>query len=242
MNAFTDFDGLIHHDFQTQVDHLGVIRTVRTLSFFFQPRRDLFQFFVNAVDNFNRVGTRLTVHGHVDQRPTVDPHDVGLNLIRVFDFAHILEQYRLATGSNLDRRIIQLGDFVRNRVRVDIEFTITDLGAAGRNQNVLPPQCLMHFHDRQVVGHQLVRIHVGQNTTQRSTIHGRRDHTGNGLQIVPQVLIGNVVKFCVRHIRIGNRNQAQRHAGRGIEGHHHRRNRARRQVEHVAHRVHTDLA
>ena len=89
---------------------------------------------------------------------------------------------------------------------------------------------------------QLLGLDVAENSTQRAAVDRRRDHARDRLQVVPQVLVGDVVEFRVVHVGIRYRDQAQRYAGRRVEWHHHRRDRSRRQVEHVAHRVHAHLA
>ncbi len=240
-DALADLHRLIHHDFELQCGHLGAHHRVVPL-LVLQSRQDLAKLGMDPVDNFDRVGSRLPVDRHVDQCPTVDPHDVGLDLLSVFHLADVTEENRLALRANGDRSIVEIGHSIGDRVGVDVELAILDLGTSSRDQDVLTPQRRMNLADGQPMSPQFVGLDVAEDPAKCPAVDGRSDHAGNRLQVVPQVLVGDVVEFRVRHVGVRHRDQAQRNTRRRIKWHHHRRNRARWQVEHVAHGVHAHLA
>ena len=188
-DAFSYLDRLVHHGRHAEVDHQRIVGAVRASALVLQTGGDLGQLLANAVHDLQRVCAGLPVDRHVHQTPAVDADDVRLDLPRIFHASDVAKQDRLTVATGLDGSIVQRLNLVGDGVGVDVELFVLDLGAAGGNQHVLPPQRLMHVQHGQVVGLQLLRFHVSQNPPQRPTIDGRGDYAADRLQIVPQVFL-----------------------------------------------------
>ena len=145
-------------------------------------------------------------------------------------------QYRLAVD-HFDRRLVEQIDRVGQRVGENLEIPLADLDVTRRDENVFPQQGLLHVHQREAVTLQLLAVDISQNAAQLASVNGRRNHALNRLQLVAQLEVGDVVQLLLVHFRVRDHHQTERQRGRGVERHQHRRNRARRQIEQVAHGV-----
>ena len=184
--------------------------------------------------------SRLSIDRDVDLLAPVDVDHVGLNLMRVLDFPDIPHEDDRAVD-RLDRHVVELFDAFGHRVGDDLIVKVADLHVARRHKDTLLTERSHDVHRRQVSRFELHGVHIRVNATKHAAVYRGSDHTSNALKIVPQVIVGHVVKFLFRHRGTGNGHQAQRHRGRRIKRHHHRRDRARRQVEHVGHGVRRHL-
>ena len=153
--------------------------------------------------------------------------------MRVFYLADVADLDRSPALADAHGELVHLLHMPHHAVGVDLVVELADLGVAGRDERVEVLERADHVHGRKVAHRQLVAIDIGQNAADAASVHRRRDHTANALQSVAQLEVGDVVELGFVVARATDAHQTQRHAGRWVEGHDHRRNRARRQVIHV---------
>ena len=118
-----------------------------------------------------------------------------------------------------------------------MKIFLAHLHIPGGDQHVVLCQCPLYIHQRQSVRFELARIHVGINAAKLATKDRRRNYTLNRLQLVSQLIVGNVIELLLIHPRTRHHHQTQRQRGGRIDRHQHRRNGPGRQIEHVAHRI-----
>ena len=195
----------------------------------------------NGVDDLDRVGTRLAVDWNVDLSTPVDPHDVRLDLGGILDTRHVAHEDGPPIVDR-DGYIVQLAHLLRHRVCEDLVVGLADLDVPCGDKDRLLVESTDDVHRRHPARIEPLTINLRDNPPELAAVNGRRDYPGNRLQPIPQLVVRDVVQLLLAHRVGGHADETERHRGRRVEGHDHRRDRPRRQVEHVAHRVGRDLA
>ena len=191
---------------------------------------------LDLVDDGDRVGARLTVHRDVHLPPAVDPHDIRLDLEGVLDLADVAhEDDRVPI--DLDGDVVELLHLRDHGVGDDLVVDLAELGVAGGNEHVLDTQGVDHVQRREVPRFQLVAIDVRQDSSQHAAVDGRGHHALDTLEPVAQLEIRDVVEVLLVQGLAAHGDEAQGDRRRRVEGHDHRRDGARWQVEQVRHRV-----
>ena len=195
---------------------------------------------LHPFDDPDRVRSRLPVDRDVDLPLPVDPDDIRLDLVGVLRHGDVFQEDRRAV-LHLHRDVVELRHLRDHPVRIDEVVHLAELRVAGRDEDVVALQRLHHVHRRKVAGVELVTVHVGQDPPELSPVNRRRDDPRDPLEAVAEVEVGDVVQLRLVIDGRGDRQQAHRDRPCRVERHHHRRDRPRRKVEQVRHRVGGDL-
>ena len=173
--------------------------------------------------------------------PAVEADQIALDLAGIPHVGDIADEDGSAVP-HFDRHVVEVFDCRRHRVGEDLVVQIAGLEVAGGNEHALPLERVNHIHRGQPARLQSHAVDVGKDASQLAAVDRRRDHALDGLQAVAQLEVGDVVELLLVHARTRHAHQAERNRCCRVERHDHRRDGARRQVEHVADRVGGHLA
>ena len=189
---------------------------------------------LDAVHHRDGIGiAALLQHWRIHRALPVHPHDVGLDLLRVFGDAYIIHPHgRLP--HHLERERVDRGDIGNLAIGVDAVVVGPYAHVARREDQVRVVHRPHHVHQAEPVRLQLVGIGVDHDlpvAPAEGWRHRGARHAGN---LVAHVELRQVAQFRLIESPPVHGHQADRQAG-GVELQHHGRQRSRRQAPQLRH-------
>ena len=216
----------VAHENRLVEDHLGD----QLLGHVQQVGDDL----LDAVDHRDGVGVAaLFEHRQIDRGLAVDAHLVVLDLRGVLRLAHVAHQHR-GLAHRFERHQVDVLHGIDLAVGIDVVIIRADFHVARRQNQIGFVHRAHHVHDAQLVRLQFERIHIHHDLAIASAEgrrHRRARHAGH---LVANGELAQVAQLRFAQAFAFQRDQADRQAG-GVKFHHHRRQRAGRQIAQVGH-------
>ncbi|ARF88207.1 uncharacterized protein BCN122_II1464 [Burkholderia cenocepacia] len=157
-------------------------------------------------------------------------HDVGLRREAVADRRHLAQVGRRAVDG-LDRQVVDVGDGIGGRVRVDPVFGLAHLRGAGRQHEILRVDRVDDVGRREALREQRLRIEVDRDHAGAPAVRERDLRARHGDQLRAQEVERDVGKRLFAERLARQPELDHRNARRGI-GDHERRRRALRHLPH----------
>ena len=171
---------MVEHKLQTD-------STPRQLAFHLLER------ITQVADHAERAGAELAEDGNVDLAFTVNPHDVGLDVVRILGRGHVLE---VGGVPFLDphRDVAHILDLLVHRVGIDHKVEVAELGVARGQEDVAGVERVHDIDRGEVAGLHLLAVEVGHDRPDLAAVDDRRDRPGLAHDHVADLIAAYVVE------------------------------------------------
>ncbi len=143
----------------------------------------------------------------------IDPYHVGLDHRRVHSFPHVSQEHRNPVH-DLDGDVVHLVDNLDHTVRVDVIIEVADLHIAGRQEDALQVHRAHNLVSGNATSQHALRIQEDRDLPNSSTKCGRECYARHFAQLRPDVEVGQIAHFLLRHRLTAGRLHGNRKARR----------------------------
>ena len=133
---------------------------------------------LDTLDHCDRVRARLPINRDVNLPFPLDTHNIGLDLVRIFDLRHIANVSRRPVA-DAQRQIIELRDRRHHAVGIDLIIERPEFRIARRDHHVEVADGVDDIERRQAACLRFQWVDIGENAPQPSAVNRGRDHAGD---------------------------------------------------------------